>query len=816
MVFPLWKRIGLLALVTDLAVSAGIGLSVREISWKRFREGFVESRLSLARAAAGSLEGEPFAKLRGTAALQDPAYARARARLRRVFGSEKHLSHLYTLSPRADGGGLEYGLAAATAENDTLWVESGIVSFSVVMRPDGACETDYEGGFFSGAAKGRIRVSLDREGGGTILRVEGREAAVIASANPRAIAAGSGFLDRDRRETDRRILLDYGPVTLHMTLSLRGEPERLPGMPYLAGEGSAAGILRGMNDGADWADWGPGEGRGGLSIYSAFRDGAGRPAGVVVMEIPRTEMDALRRPRQIEGFVSAGICFVLLFVLALSFTAYLFNPIARISTAAASAAAGKLDVRVAVRGRGELGRLAGSINEMVKSLARDREERERIEARLEVLADHDPLTGLLNRRSFFNRFSETLKLAGRSRLEKTRALMLLDLDRFKEVNDTLGHEAGDLVLRETVSRIRALLRTADLFFRQGGDEFMVVLTSLAAELDAAVVAEKLIAAMEEPIRIGGHAVSLGLSVGITLYPRDGENVDTLVRNANMALSEAKAQKTSYRFFTQELQEKAVEKNSLIAMLRRGVRDGEFELHYQPQVDRTGRLAGFEALLRWNNPKRGKVLPGSFIPAAEESGLIIPIGNWVIREACAAATRIVSEGLGGLSVSLNLSMKQFKDKGLVGTIHSALEAERVAADRVVFEITESLTMEDAEIMRTIHELHSQGIRFSIDDFGTGYSSLARLSELPVDEVKIDRSFLQGLPREKANRGVAKAIIAVAHELGMTVVAEGVEKAAQWDFLMEAGCDVFQGYLYSPPIPERDLSGFAARLSPGARP
>jgi diguanylate cyclase (GGDEF)-like protein len=418
---------------------------------------------------------------------------------------------------------------------------------------------------------------------------------------------------------------------------------------------------------------------------------------------------------------------------------------------------------------------------------------------LSYLAYHDSLTGLLNRKSFEDRFRENLQIAKRSRLEKNRALLFLDLDRFKDINDTFGHDVGDQVLKEVASRFQQVTRNTDQVFRLGGDEFAIVLTSLAEEIDAAIVAEKLVIEVQKPLSIDGRILQLGLSVGIVLYPRDGENAEELAKKADIALFEAKKRKNAYCFFNLRLLEKAQEKRTMTSHLHRAIEKSEFELFYQPQFDRMGNLAGCEALIRWNHPEWGSLSPLSFLPIAEETGLMVKIGHWTIREACRAITEINRSNSSKIFISVNLSLKQIQDQKLLEVIQSAVEEFHLSSEYFKLEITDAVIMEEIVIREKMDTLHRRGIALSIDDFGIGYSSLARLKTLPIEALKIDRSFVRGLPKDKVDISIVKTIITLGHEFNLQVVGEGIETEGQRDCLLSLGCDLLQGYLYSPPIP-----------------
>jgi diguanylate cyclase (GGDEF)-like protein/PAS domain S-box-containing protein len=439
------------------------------------------------------------------------------------------------------------------------------------------------------------------------------------------------------------------------------------------------------------------------------------------------------------------------------------------------------------------------------TIVRDLRAAEAARARIHHLAHHDPLTGLLNRNAFMERL-DALMDGGRSD-DQHGALLFVDLDHFKRVNDSLGHIAGDALLQTLAQRLVALLRCSDVVARFGGDEFMVLLPGAMPLADVQEVAHKVVVALAAPVVLDGRAISVTPSVGIALYPQHAATPADLVRNADAAMYEAKRLgRATHRIYDPELSRRALEALELETQLTRAVERGEFVLHYQPQVrDGDGALTGCEALVRWRHPTRGLVDPEEFIALAEEQRLILPIGLWVLSEALRAARRWRDAGH-ALPVSVNLSSLQLRDAGFVDSVAGALRACGVPGHLLEVEITERVLMEDVDaVRRTLWQLKQLGVRIAIDDFGTGYSSLGHLSQLPIDRIKIDRSFVQGLPDNAGHAAIARAIVMLAASLGRDVIAEGVETEAQRDFLVGLGCRQFQGLLFGAP---REGSPFGA--------
>ena len=431
--------------------------------------------------------------------------------------------------------------------------------------------------------------------------------------------------------------------------------------------------------------------------------------------------------------------------------------------------------------------------------------RKKDEEMLHFLANHDQLTRLPNR----NLFNEHLQfaVAQAARGGEKLATLFIDLDRFKRVNDTLGHETGDLLLQQVASRFRSCLRESDLVARLGGDEYTVLVHPVHDAQEVAACAQKLINVLARPLEINGHELFVTCSVGISLYPDDGKDAATLLKNADIAMYRAKDQgKNNYQFFSSEVTAASFEHLMLETSLRRALEREEFVLHYQPIVDlRSRRISGVEALVRWRHPELGMVPPAKFIPLAEETGLIVPIGQWVLEQACRQARTLQRQGAIGLRVAVNLSARQFLRKDLARTVGEALARTGLDAQHLDLEVTESGVMENADAaIGTLHDLKAMGAHLSIDDFGTGYSSLSYLKRSPIDALKVDRSFVRDIPADQDDAAIASAIIAMGHSLRLTLIAEGVETEEQLAFLRERDCHKVQGYLFGRPVPAEELS------------
>lgn len=427
-------------------------------------------------------------------------------------------------------------------------------------------------------------------------------------------------------------------------------------------------------------------------------------------------------------------------------------------------------------------------------------ERKRAEERIQALAFYDQLTGLANRVSLHERLGMVLGMAARSggRL----ALLMIDLDNFKSINDTLGHQLGDSLLQEIAFRLTATVRQSDLVARLGGDEFIVVLSEIDAPSDAACVAEKILSAVARPCLLDGHDLRTSASIGICLYPGDATDSAELIKKADVAMYHAKSGgRSNYQFFREEIQQAAVRRLAIEADLRKAIERHEFQLHYQPQLElKRGCLVGVEALIRWQHPEKGMVSPLEFIPIAEESGLILPIGDWVLEEACRQLAEWQRRGIAGIRMSVNLTASQFLDRALPDRILALLRQFGLDTALLNLEVTESMSMASPEqTIASMRELTDCGMSLSIDDFGTGYSSLAYLKMFPVSTLKIDRSFVKDIETDRNDADICDVTVQLAHKLGMDVVAEGVETQAQLDYLRAIGCEKVQGYLISRPLP-----------------
>lgn len=451
----------------------------------------------------------------------------------------------------------------------------------------------------------------------------------------------------------------------------------------------------------------------------------------------------------------------------------------------------ELDSRVEERTR--------ALSDANRQLEEEITERRKAEERLDRLAHHDPLTGLSNRLMFIERLRASLTLAARH--ERRLAVLFVDLDRFKDVNDTLGHTTGDQLLVVVAERLAACVRASDTLARLGGDEFVCILEEIEGAGAVSVVAEKLLAAFREPYRINGNDLHLSASIGISVSPSDGSDVETLVRNADIAMYQAKASgRNRSQFYSQEMSQAAEERMRIESNLRRAIGAGEIDVHFQPKIDSgTGRIVGAEALARWTCPVLGPVAPVRFIPVAEETGLIVALGDQVLEKTCRQVAQWRREGFEMPCVSVNLSVKQLDRSDFPERVAALLAECELPPSCLELEITESVIMAVEDAFAVLDAIRHLGVGLSIDDFGTGYSSLSYLKRLPIQVLKIDRAFVLGIGGDAGDEAIIRTIVALAASLGLATVAEGVEEQAQVDFLHAEGCSTIQGYHYGRPEP-----------------
>ena len=448
----------------------------------------------------------------------------------------------------------------------------------------------------------------------------------------------------------------------------------------------------------------------------------------------------------------------------------------------------------------------GLLGVVILLARREIKERRQAEEVVKFAATHDPLTGLPNRVLLAERVNRAVAAAKSE--GRTTAVLFIDLDRFKNINDALGHEAGDRLLQNVADRLVRCVRRSDTVARQGGDEFVVLVEAFQTPRDLIQVAEKILAEVAGQMTVYGKEFQITASIGISTFPADGEDLRALLKNADIAMYRAKQQGNAYQFYAQQMSVHSVERLELEAALRQALERDELRLHYQPKIDaRTGRITGIECLLRWQHPALGTVQPDQLVPLAEETGLIVPIGKWALRAACLQARAWAAQGLPLFRMAVNLSARQFMSATLLEDVMETIADTEMDPRLIEFEVTESMMMrEPEEAVKLLRDLKAIGVRLTIDDFGTGYSSLAYLKRLPIDCVKIDASFVRGIPVDASDVAITETVIAMSRSLGLKVVAEGVETRDQMRFLQQRGCDEMQGFYFSRPLPAEGLAAY----------
>lgn len=571
--------------------------------------------------------------------------------------------------------------------------------------------------------------------------------------------------------------------------------------------------------------------------YTLLKDVLTKPIGMLQITTPRIIYQSGLRAVNYFMFTFIGLAIIFSLLMVWLLRALVIKRLERLDHEVATIGAkGTIKQRVDASGTDELSSVSKEINHMLDiiqsahdqlehrveertqelqrtniQLQTEITERKSVERELVIhkehlvrLAHYDNLTGLPNR-VFFNEILNKA-LANAKRQNKTLAVLFIDLDRFKNINDALGHPLGDRVLKEMGNRFSSLLRAGDILARLGGDEFIVLLNDIGDSKYAAPVAEKILNACAQPVKIEAHEFFITASVGICVYPLDGNSLEDLHKYADMAMYKAKrAGGGNYQFYTQEMNIAAHEHIKLEAALRKAIQNNEFVLYYQPQLSiKDGVIKHVEALVRWEHPELGLINPSTFIPLAEETGLIMPIGEWAIKEACRVNKKWQNEGYDPISVAVNISPKQFRHQDVEQIVADALKESKLDPKYLEVEITETAVMDNVDIaINRLKSIREMGVRISIDDFGTGYTSISYLKQFPVSVLKIDQHFIKGIPHNQNDLAITSAVIALGHNLGLEVVAEGVETAEQMQFLAEHHCDLIQGYFLSRPLPESKI-------------
>ncbi len=676
----------------------------------------------------------------------------------------------------------DFGFRGAVATQDRATIASALTSLEARAGSDAAFVLTLDGevlgdGSTAISDPASLWSRLDEGATGGIIRLDDQFA--LAAASPIEAPDLIGWLvisqPLNRAELDR--LVELAPIALEAQVAERAS---LPGWLKTAEHGRA----HEAPDGEHVLAY--------LSVLPVLQNGIA--PHLVLRHALSDTLAAYQKLEWLLAMLAAGGV-ALVVVLSLRVARSVTEPLQQLDEATRRIGEGR-EVDLAISTGDEIERLADSFRHMIAAI--DERERQIIHVGL-----HDGLTGLPNRKLF----SEQLGSALARRRDPERVLVAyVDLDDFKLVNDTLGHPAGDALLRDLAAHIREALPGATIA-RLGGDEFAILIEGIATDRNLGSLADELLRSFDHVVDFQGQQISSGASIGIALAPDDGNDGTILMKHADLALYRAKSEgKASYHFFEPALDELAHQRRQLELDLRSALKEGGFELHFQPlYAVAEGRITGFEALIRWNHPVRGQISPLAFVPLAEETGLIVPLGEWVIREAC----RIAATWSEDISVAINISPRQFTYPGLASTILQALGTSQLAPRRLELEITESIFIADIErTLATLHSLRNLGVRIALDDFGTGYSSLSYLRSFPFDKVKIDRSFVEHLGQDASAHAVIRAITTLADALGMETLAEGVEEIAQYEALEREGCRYIQGYLFSRPVAASEVAGLLA--------
>ncbi len=806
----------LLAVPVSALLAFVVGFSISVFATRLFVRGYLESKLSLARAIARSIDGDEHRRFDSYASTADPVYRKYLAYLSGIMAEERSITYLYTLNYDRSSQRLTYVLDAQIAPRDLLWVETGTFAFVVSFDEEGRALFEVNQEVHVDAAtvevEGRsLPLRVTAGSAGRELMLGQQRLATIVSLDPLEVRTPAGVLNRTQRTLQAEVGILGRPTVVHYSFSGRGDSQSDPGSLFVDSEETVAHVRQIIRSGSDTVE--PelrrdiyGES---LSAYGIIRDRGGEPSGAVMIDMYAVEIGRFRRSLGFVVYPASLLAFAVALAGLLALSQMLVVPLRRLITAVDAVTEGRLDVRIPMRRGDEIGVLARRFNTMVESLASNIADLRRTEERLAGMAYKDELTGLLNRKSFYDRLNETLTQARRSEHEKLRGLLFLDLDHFKDVNDSLGHDIGDLLLRQVADRLRASVRESDYVFRQGGDEFTVVLSVLTRETDAAIVAQKLIDSLEEPFEVQGNRLHIGTSIGIAIHPRDGLTVEQLVKSADTALFDAKKERHVFRYFTPEMQEQALAKIGLMSRLLHSLEAGTLSLHYQPQLDAVGRVVGIEALLRWTDGERGAVGPDEFVPLAEETGAILPIGKWVLGQACLQARDLKTRGLDAAPVFVNLTAREFLARDLLQTVEEAILATGIPRSAIGLEVCESVFRLETQVVERLKTLRRWGTPVIIDRFGTGSSSLVGLRGFPVRAVKIDRRLVSDVERSRSDVEIIKAIVAFSYAAGQQVIAVGVEREEQARLLRSVGCEVLQGFHLCRPLEPAALVAYLGK-------
>ena len=810
-----------LAFTTTCLAATLTSAALLTAAFERYsRDAYYRTKVEELVAAAALVDGDYHRGVLSEGSLGEPDFARLRRALGGILASDPFATYLYTLNLAPDGS-LVYAVDAATSEADTLWLETEEFALEVWRGPVGSLRVRYADEerrlpFDIEAAGRRLRLEESRDGSSSLLLVAGRELVRWPPTDGPPSAGGRPFGPGERKGAFS-VEAEGTPIEGFATFSERGQPLSYPGDPCLEApevaerlKGWLVSGSSGYEESADSSIYGSSR-----SVYASIRDAEGRPAGLLVLDLYATARRGLFASLLGPGLLAGLACVALGALMALRASRVYAKPLRELAWAVEGLAEGRSHGPLPVARKDELGELARSFKAMVEALAERDAERERLHEESLRSALVDPTTGLPNRRAFLEESATVVALLERLGSGRSLALLYLDLDNFKNVNDGYGHGAGDELLHAVGARIKEAIRDADLAFRIGGDEFVILLTSLRREDDVVMVLDKLRGAIAAPMPIQGRDFLVTASCGVALYPRDGTSSEELLRVADTALYEAKRSRDTYAFFTPELGERVRRRTELVELLKAEPAFSEFRLVLQPIVDRGGRPRSFEALARWRKPDGREVPPADFIPIIEEAGLIGAFGSWCLGAAARAAKALAAgaAGPGGgpaPRVAVNLSVIQLLDGGQMDEIAARSASGELGPDRIYFEVTESCFAREKEVEPAVRRLAALGYKISLDDFGTGYSSLGRLGSLPFDAFKVDRSLLFAGGDARSRDAILGGIRSLGAGYGVDMVVEGVEDAETVERLVALGFGLFQGYYFSRPLEIEAAARYAREL------
>ena len=810
-------KIFLGAMLFTIGVAFALSFSVYLMIYKDYYSHYIDDKILLAHALASSIDGDVHSKFVSYKYVNDKEYQRYFSFFNKVYSKQHDITYLYTVNLNPADGQLYYGIDAIKVKTDTVWVESDDFAFMIGIDENGILFVEnnlnrYVASFEVQIPNENVQVEIIKTGQSDVLLFGKSKIVEVIKKPTIKINTADGVIDKKNRSLFSHISTGKQDLPVMFSYNSAGDSESDPGAQYNDSPESEKLLKEVILSGRDYVD---NRTHGGIygetqSIYSIIRNREGKSIGAVAIDLSLKDVEVVKKSVVWIFVVVMIVTLLVTFAFSTIVASYVIKPIRILSTAVKKVADGDLNTTIEINRNDEFGELAEGFNNMIRTLHDDIYNIKNAEAQLTYVAYRDPLTGLLNRKSLYDKFAETLAQSKRSHNDKAKGVLVLDFIDFKSVNESYGHHLGDQIIKQAAARIKSVIRETDYAFRLGGDEFAVILNTLAEDSDAALVSEKIIAVLSAPFSENGCVIHLSVCVGIAIYPKDGEDLETLMKNVDTALYETKKEHNSYRFFSNEMQTKAVEKMQIINDLYMALENDEFSLYYQPQINQSGAVVGVEALIRWMHPERGFVSPVKFIPIAEETGIIMQIGAWVLERACMDEKHWQEMGIDDIPVSVNLSARQFRDKELIPKIEKALAVSGISPSLLHLEITESLLMDNfEETIDKVMILREKGIRFSIDDFGTGYSSLSYIKKLPISALKIDRSFIIGIPKNKEDNNLVRAIVSMAKAFDFDLVAEGVEFKEQADFLYALKCNVIQGFLYSKPLPKSEFIDFVRK-------